>query len=86
MHTVIVVAIGLGLLGLSAVVGSALGSAPGIAAAAMIFLPLWFIGAGLNLYLGVTKAGYSVADETPIFLAVFAIPAVAALLVWWRFH
>ena len=35
------------------------------------------------MWLGVTKAGYSVADEAPVFLIVFAIPAAIAVWVWW---
>lgn len=63
-----------------------LGGASGIGSAALAFLPLWFIGAGINMYIGVRQAGYSVADEAPIFLVVFAIPAAAALSVWWKVH
>ena len=59
-------------------------AASGLAAGALIFLPLWLVGAGINLYLGVKTAGYSVREELPIFLLVFAIPAVAALLAWWK--
>jgi hypothetical protein len=84
MHTVIVLAGGFGLLGLCALVGHVLGGTPGSATAALVFLPLWFIGAGINMYLGVKRAGYSVAEEAPIFLLVFAIPAAAALFAWWR--
>jgi hypothetical protein len=84
MHTVIVLAVGFGLLGLCALVGRVLGGAPGAAIAALVFLPLWFIGAGINMYIGVKSAGYSVADEAPIFLIVFAIPAATALLAWWN--
>ena len=86
MHTVIVVAVGFGLLGLCALVGRVLGGTPGTATAALIFLPLWMIGAGINMYVGVKRAGYSVADEAPIFLVVFAIPAAAALFTWWKLH
>jgi hypothetical protein len=36
------------------------------------------------MWVGVAKAGYAVAEEAPIFLVVFAVPAVVALLVlWW---
>jgi hypothetical protein len=83
MHTVFVVALGFALLGLCALGGRVIGGAHGIAIAALVFLPLWFIGAGINMYIGVTRAGYSVADEAPIFLVVFAIPAAAALVAWW---
>jgi len=83
MHTVIVIAIGLGLLGICALVGRLFGGSSGTATAALVFLPLWLIGAGINMYIGVTHAGYSVADEAPILLVVFAIPAAAALVTWW---
>jgi hypothetical protein len=83
MHTIIVLAIGFGLLGLCAIAGRVLGGTPGIATAALVFLPLWLIGAGINMYMGVKGAGYSVADEAPIFLLVFAVPAAAALIAWW---
>jgi len=84
MHTVIVLAIGFVLLAVCLFAGHSLGAASGLAAGALIFLPLWLIGAGINLYLGVRTAGYSVREEMPIFLLVFAIPAVVALLAWWK--
>jgi hypothetical protein len=35
----------------------------------------------------VALAGYTVAEEAPIFLVVFAVPAVVALfLSWWLAH
>jgi hypothetical protein len=84
MHTVIVIAAGFGLLGLCALVGRVLGGTAGTATAALVFLPLWLVGAGINMYVGVRRAGYSVAEEAPVFLVVFAIPAAAALLAWWK--
>jgi len=84
MHTVIVLAIGFVLLAVCLFAGHSLGAASGLAAGALIFLPLWLIGAAINLYLGVKTAGYSVREEMPIFLLVFAIPAVVALLAWWK--
>lgn len=83
MHTIIVLAIGFGLLGLCTLFGYLLSGTAGIATAALIFLPLWLVGAGINMYMGVEQAGYSVAEEVPMFLLVFAVPAVAALIVWW---
>jgi len=44
-----------------------------LATAMLVFLPLWLVGAGLNLYFGVTKASYSVRDEAPVFLVVFLV-------------
>jgi hypothetical protein len=83
MHTIIVLAVGFGLLVACAGVGYVLGGTPGLAKAVLVFLPLWLVGAGINLYVGVTRAGYSVTDEAPIFLVVFAVPAAAALAAWW---
>jgi hypothetical protein len=84
MHTLIVLVIGFALLAVCLFGGHLLGGAAGLAAGALVFLPLWLIGAGINLYLGVETAGYSVREEMPIFLLVFAIPAVVALLAWWK--
>jgi len=56
MHTVIVLAVGFGLFALSALVGRILGHGPGVATAALVFLPLWFVGAGINMYMGVKRA------------------------------
>jgi hypothetical protein len=84
MHTIIVLAIGFGLLGLCSLAGRVLGGIPAAATAALAFIPLWFIGAGINMYIGVKNAGYSVAEESPVFLVVFAVPAAAALFLWWK--
>lgn len=88
MHTVFVLALGFLLLGATLVVArlfGGLGSGP-LAAAALWFLPLWLIGASINLWIGVASAGYSLKEELPIFLLVFAIPAGVALLLWWRYR
>jgi hypothetical protein len=84
MHTVIVLAVGFGLFALCALVGHVVGDAPGVATAALAFPPLWFVGAGINMYVGVKRAGYSVSEESPIFLVAFGVPATAALLAWWQ--
>ena len=36
------------------------------------------------MWVGVTRAGYSVAEEAPIFLVVFVVPAAVALFILWR--
>ena len=82
MHTIMVLAAGFVLLAVCGLAGRLVAGRHGSATAALLFIPLWLIGAGINMYVGVTRAGYSVADETPIFLVVFAIPAVAALMLW----
>lgn len=52
--------------------------------ACLVFLPLWLIGAAINMYIGVSRAGYGVAEEAPIFVVVFSVPAAIALLLWRR--
>lgn len=84
MHTLIVIVIGLALLGACSLAGHLMGGAEGLHKALLVFLPLWFIGASINMYIGVKHAGYSVADEAPILLIVFAVPAAVALGLWWR--
>lgn len=49
------------------------------------YVALWLIIAGVNMWVGVAKAGYPVADELPIFLLIFAVPAAIAVLLKWRF-
>lgn len=86
-HTLKVIASGIVLLGLFLLVGRLLhGAAPlaGMATAARWFIPIWLIAAVVNLWVGVAKAGYSVAEEAPIFLVVFAVPAAAAVFLVWR--
>jgi hypothetical protein len=85
MHTLLVIATGLGVLAACLLAGHAFGAAPGTARAALCFLPLWFLGAAFNMYLGMRTAGYGFRGEAPVFLLVFAVPALVALLCWWRF-
>ena len=86
MHTVKVIAVGIALLALCLLVARWVGGpAPLVLArGAKIFIPLWLIGTGINMWVGVSKAGYSVAEETPTFFVVFAVPAAIALFVLWR--
>lgn len=86
MHTVMVIAGGFLLLGICLIAGRLLvGTTAAIVVAAKIFVPIWFIAALINMWVGVNKAGYSVTEELPIFLVVFAIPATTAILIWWKF-
>jgi len=50
-----------------------------------IGLAAWLAITGTNMWIGVSKAGYSPADELPILLLLFAVPAAAAGLARWRF-
>ena len=48
------------------------------------FVVVWLIISWLNMWIGVTRAGYSIVEELPIFLLIFGVPAVAAALLKWR--
>jgi p-aminobenzoyl-glutamate transporter AbgT len=56
---------------------------PGLLMGAKLFIPLWLLGAFVNLWIGVNSAGYSWSEELPIFIGIFALPAVVAGAVWW---
>jgi len=84
MHTAIVLGGGFALLLACLLLGHAFGAGgPGAVTGAKLFIPLWLIGAGVNMWLGVSQAGYSAAEELPIFLAIFGLPAGAAGVLWW---
>jgi hypothetical protein len=86
MHTVIVVGGGFALLIACLLLGHAFGGGSvGMVTGAKVFIPLWLIGAGINMWIGVSQAGYSMADEAPIFLGLFGVPAAVAALLWWKF-
>jgi hypothetical protein len=60
------------------------GSSAGLASAAKAFIPVWLLVSIVNLWVGVSHAGYTVRDELPILLVVFAVPAVLAVIVIWQ--
>jgi hypothetical protein len=53
-------------------------------AATAAFVGFWLVASGVNMWAGVAKAGYSVTDELPIFLLIFALPAAAAIVLKWK--
>jgi hypothetical protein len=87
-HTGKVIALGFALLAMCVICARLIGgrAQPSyVARAGLLFIGLWLIGAGINMWIGVSSAGYSVAEEAPIFLLVFSIPAAVALLIWWTY-
>lgn len=85
MHMLQVILGGLALLGVFALFGKLWGGdAAAIALAAKAFIPAWLVIALVNMWVGVTKAGYTVQQETPILLIVFLVPAIVAGLVIWQ--
>ncbi len=49
------------------------------------FLALWLAVTAANMWVGVSKAGYSVAEELPILLLLFGVPAAIAVALKWKF-
>jgi len=85
MRTAIILAIGFVLLGLCLGIGWYSGGASRLKAGALVFIALWFVATAVNMYVGVTRAGYSFMEELPIFLLLFGVPAIAALLLRLKF-
>ena len=84
MHTVIVLLIAFALLAACVLIGQSGGRGhAGRKRGALVFLPLWFVGAALNLWMGV-QHGYTVAEELPMFALVFGVPAAVASLIAWK--
>lgn len=77
MRTLLIIVVGILLLGISVLAGRWIGGdgAHGMVTAAKLFIPVWLAIALINMRMGVSRAGYSVAEELPIFLVIFAIPA-----------
>ena len=52
--------------------------------ATAVFIVVWFLATSFNLWVGVRKAGYAFTEELPIFLLLFGLPVVAAILLKWK--
>ena len=85
MRSAIILGIGFVLLGLCLGLGWYTGGAARLRMAALLFVALWFIGTAVNMYVGVTRAGYSFREELPIFLLLFCVPVVVAVFLRTRF-
>jgi len=48
------------------------------------FLAIWLLVTAANMWVGVNKAGYSAAEELPILLLLFGVPALAAIVLKWK--
>jgi len=59
-------------------------SAPRAWATTIVFAVLWFLVAATNMWIGVTKAGYTFMEELPIFLLIFLLPVAIAVFIKWK--
>jgi hypothetical protein len=84
MRTTIIIVAGLAILGVMAFGSWRLGGSSAAVTAGKWFIAFWLLVALVNMWLGVSRAGYSVGEELPIFLVIFLVPAGAATLLWWK--
>ena len=86
MRTVIIILIGFVLwaacLGVAKLVAGSRASC--MTAATITFVVIWLVVAGVNMWIGVSQAGYSFQEELPIFLLIFLLPSAVAILVRWK--
>jgi hypothetical protein len=87
MRTLIIIVIGFVLwaacLGIAKLLASASDSSMTVATVA--FVVIWFVVAAANMWIGVSRAGYSFQEELPIFLLIFVLPFAVATFVKWKF-
>jgi hypothetical protein len=84
MHTLRIILGGFLLLGVCLLLGRWIGGAAAVVGVAIkSFLVLWLIATLINTWVGVSKAGYSIKDEAPVWghkmltSAVWLNPAVS---------
>lgn len=81
MHTIMILSAGLALLALFCGLGYQRNGTAGVARASRVFIPVWFVCALINVSIGVVFAGYTIAQEAPVFAATFGLPAILAYFV-----
>lgn len=85
MHTILVIAGGFLLLLAAIVTGRMISGRKGMAVAAWLFIPVWLSLAIINMWVGMAHAGYTFAQEAPILVLVFGVPAAVAAAIGWKF-
>ncbi|MCF5090754.1 hypothetical protein GIW57_11305 [Stenotrophomonas sp. PA-6-5C] len=85
MHVLLVIVGGFLLLGVFVLFGRlwSTGSSQ-LPTALLVFIGTWLLVSVANLWVGVSRAGYTVREELPILLLVFAVPALVAGVIFWR--
>lgn len=85
MRTVLIIGGGILLWALGAFAARRSGSTISATTVLWSFAVVWLLVAAGNMWVGVSQAGYTVREEFPIFLAIFMIPVVVALMLQRRF-
>ncbi len=84
MRTALIIVGGYALWALSLGTARLTGDSSGWGAT-LVFLVVWFGVAAVNMWFGVAKAGYSFSEELPVFLLIFLVPSLVAVIVKWKF-
>lgn len=84
MRTAIIIVSGFTLLAVCIGATRLFSGAAPLSTAVKVFIPIWLVVAGVNMWISVARAGYSVAEELPIFLLIFPLPTAAALFILWK--
>jgi len=50
-----------------------------------VFAVVWFVLAAANMWIGISRAGYSFLEELPIFLVIYLLPVTVAVFAKWKF-
>jgi len=86
MRTAIIIALGFVLwglcIGIAKLTANLSPSSATIATAA--FIAIWFVLAAVNMWVGISTAGFTFMQELPIFLLIFLLPSIVAGLLKWR--
>jgi hypothetical protein len=86
MHMLMVTGGGLVLLGLFFILARSWARDPAVmAVAAKAFIPAWLAISLVNMWIGVSHAGYTVLQELPVLVVIFGIPAAVAVAVIRRY-
>ena len=85
MHFITMIAAGLCLLLGFGFLGMLIDGGPGVAFAAKALLPVWLMLSLANTWFAVTRMDSSWREEARSLLAIYLVPAMAALFVWWKY-
>ena len=87
MRTMIIIVAGFVLWGLCLGVAKLTAdlNASSATIATLAFIVIWFVLAAVNMWLGISTAGFTFMQELPIFLLIFLLPAAVAGLAKWKF-
>jgi hypothetical protein len=81
MRTALIILGGLVVWGIVVAAAKMSGNSPrAIGTATIAFVVVWFFVAAVNMYFGVARAGYAFREELPIFLVIWLVPAIVALV------